>query len=84
MRGQFEQEINAFFLEQLGYGRNLRRVIPEGIGDFFYRLPELKARLDEYPGSDNTALLAMLDRLLENEGDLARTYHQRRAGKTVG
>jgi uncharacterized protein (TIGR00661 family) len=80
MRGQFEQEINAFFLEQLGYGRNLRRVIPEGIGDFLYRLPELKARLDAYPGSDNTALLDMLDRLLENEGDLARTCHQRRAG----
>jgi uncharacterized protein (TIGR00661 family) len=78
MRGQFEQEINAFFLEQSGYGRNLRQATPEGIGDFLYGLPEYKARLSEYPGSDNTALLGMLDQLLENEGELARAFHQRR------
>jgi uncharacterized protein (TIGR00661 family) len=80
MRGQFEQEINAFFLEQSGYGRNLRQATPEGIGDFLYGLPEYKARLSEYPGSDNTALLGMLDQLLENEGELARAFHQRRTG----
>ena len=78
MRGQFEQEINAFFLEQLGCGRNLQQVTPEGIGDFLYSLPEYKSRLSDYPGSDNTALLGMLDRLLENEGDLARAFHQGR------
>ena len=78
MRGQFEQEINAFFLEQLGYGRNLQQVTPEGIGDFLYGLPDYKVRLSEYPGSDNSALLGMLDCLLENEGGLARAFHQRR------
>ena len=78
MRGQFEQEINAFFLEQLGYGRNLQQLTSEGIGDFLYGLPDYKARLSEYPGSDNTALLCMLDGLLENGGDLARAFHQRR------
>ena len=73
MRGQFEQEIDAFFLEQRGCGRNPKQVTPEGIGDFLYRLPAYETRLTEYPGSDKTALLGMLDGLLGNDADLART-----------
>jgi uncharacterized protein (TIGR00661 family) len=39
MSGQFEQVINAVFLEKLGCGINLRQVTPQSIGDFLYRLP---------------------------------------------
>ena len=80
MRGQFEQEINAFFLEQSGYGRNMRRTTREGIGYFFYRLTDYTARLSDYPASDNTALLDMVDRLLEGNAFLAHSFHKQRTG----
>jgi uncharacterized protein (TIGR00661 family) len=80
MQGQFEQEINAVFLAQLGYGRNMRRITPEAIGDFLYRLPEYGARLAAYGAEDNAAILAMVDRLLEDDARLAQDYHQRRSG----
>jgi uncharacterized protein (TIGR00661 family) len=81
MRGQFEQEINAVFLAQLGYGKNLRRVAPEAVGDFLYRLPEYRLRLADYAAEDNTAILSMVDRLLDDDARLAKAYHhQRRAG----
>lgn len=80
MRGQFEQEINAVFLAQLGYGLNLRRVTSEAIGDFLYHLPEYKRRLSDYVATGNAAILEMIDRLLAEDGRLARAFHERRSG----
>ncbi len=80
MRGQFEQEINAVFLEQLEYGRNLRHPKPEAIGDFLYRLPDFRGRLKDYPSTGNDKILAMVDRLLAEDGRLAKAFHQRRTG----
>ena len=79
MRGQFEQEINAHFLAQLGYGVRMRRIRPEMVGHFLYRLPELSAKLAEYPAADNAAIL---DRLAElTAGDCAAAVEFRRRRK---
>ena len=42
MNGQFEQQLNASMLAELGYGKNAQELAPETIGDFLYRLPEYK------------------------------------------
>ena len=79
MRGQFEQEINAFFLARLGFGQTLSTPSPTAIAGFLYRLPDFKARLEEYQAQDNTAILEMADRLAAGGGALARDFHRRRA-----
>jgi uncharacterized protein (TIGR00661 family) len=80
MRGQFEQEINAVFLAALGYGCHLRHVTREAIADFLGRLPDYKARLDDYGTDGNQSILAMVDRLLAEDGRLAKAFHSRRSG----
>jgi len=78
MGGQFEQAINAAFLEKLGCGVNLHQLIPAGIGDFLYRLPEFEAALAEQTAFDNTPLLEKMDALLANNAEEARRFHRRR------
>ncbi len=52
MRGQFEQELNGHLLEKLQYGANVRRISPETIGNFLYRLPDFSERLKGYRAED--------------------------------
>ena len=78
MRGQFEQEINAYFLDRLGYGRSLKRPIARAIGDFLYRLPDYESRLEEYDSKNNAGIETRIDSLLENGCEQARKHHDRR------
>lgn len=72
MAGQFEQELNAFLLEERGYGKNGRAATAETIGEFLYRLPEYEHALAAYPAADNGALLAKVDELVEDDAAAAR------------
>ena len=78
MRGQFEQELNAYLLARLKYGINLRRIRTEAIGNFLYRLPEYKSNLNTYRAEDNSAIKEMLGKLLEDNCLRARAFHSRR------
>lgn len=78
MTGQFEQAVNALFLEKLNCGVNLYDVHSAGIGDFLYRLPELEAAVQKQPPFDNRPLLDKLDRLLENGAEQAIHFHRKR------
>lgn len=78
MAGQFEQELNGFQLEGLGYGKNMLEVVPEAIGDFLYRLPDYADRLKDYQAGDNRAIKEKLDELLADGCALARTFHDQR------
>ncbi len=49
MIGQFEQQLNASMLAELGYGKNAQALAPETIGDFLYRLPEYEAQSIHLP-----------------------------------
>jgi uncharacterized protein (TIGR00661 family) len=81
MRGQFEQEINAYFLARLQYGKCMRRVNGQAIGDFLYRLPDYRENLNKYSAADNSAIQSKIDELLADDCALARQYHrQRQAG----
>ena len=75
MRGQFEQELNAFWMAKLNYGINLRRIRSEAVGNFLYRLPDFRKRLDDYHAADNSAIKVKLGELLENNCALAKEYH---------
>jgi uncharacterized protein (TIGR00661 family) len=78
MRGQFEQEINAHFLTQLGYGMHMHRIRPDAVGHFLYRLPELSARLADYPAAGNGAILDRLARLTADDCAEAAEFRRRR------
>ena len=78
MQGQFEQQLNALQLSNLGYGKSLNEVRPEEIGDFFYRLPEYRTQLRSYSAGDNRAILAKLDELLADQCKLARQFQANR------
>jgi uncharacterized protein (TIGR00661 family) len=78
MAGQFEQALNAIFLEALECGVNMAEINPAGIGDFLYRLPEFEQALSSLPPFDNAPLLAKLDRLMDNGGEAARQFRRQR------
>lgn len=80
MIGQFEQEINAHFLSQLGYGINLRSIRPEAVGDFFYRLPDMTRRLAAYTSEGNHAILERLAALTANDCEQAGDFRRQRRG----
>ena len=48
MQGQFEQQLNALCLEELGFGRGASQVSHEVLQDFFAQLPTLTARVQRY------------------------------------
>jgi uncharacterized protein (TIGR00661 family) len=81
MRGQFEQELNALLLEDMGCGKNGRELHSDAIGDFLYRLPDYEERLAELPRTDDSALCAKLDELLADGAASVRALREvRRSG----
>jgi uncharacterized protein (TIGR00661 family) len=78
MTGQFEQAINAVFLEEMKCGINLHQVTDAGIGDFLYRLPEFEKALTRQPNYSNMALLKKVDALLADDATEARRFHDQR------
>lgn len=78
MKNQFEQELNALLLADLGYGKNARRRSRETIGDFLYRIPDYREQLTHYQTADNHAIFAKLDELLARSCVQAREFHRER------
>ncbi|HUK65803.1 MAG TPA: MJ1255/VC2487 family glycosyltransferase [Anaeromyxobacteraceae bacterium] len=69
VKGQFEQVMNARYLEEEGYGLAAEDLSLERLAEFLERLPELEARLLAYRQDDNRDLLAALDVLLLKAGE---------------
>src|SRR6185369_886647 len=49
LEGQFEQTLNALYLQQLGYGEYHRALSESGIASFLYKAPTYAANLASYP-----------------------------------
>jgi hypothetical protein len=64
IRKQFEQVLNARYLEKEGYGLGAEEVTPARLGEFLERIPELGQRLAGYRQDGNRQVLAKLDQLL--------------------
>ena len=65
---QFEQLLNARYLEHLGYGRCATTLDKETIGAFVEALPPCAEALSGYSQDRNAALLGGLDALLDQVG----------------
>ncbi len=61
---QFEQVLNARYLEAEGYGVAAEAVTGEVLSGFLERIPDLRAGLERYGQDGNRALFARLDELL--------------------
>lgn len=48
MHGQFEQQLNALCLEELGFGINARTMTPRVLGEFLRTLPAMRQRVEAY------------------------------------
>jgi uncharacterized protein (TIGR00661 family) len=48
MHGQFEQQLNALCLEELGFGINAREMTPRVLGEFLKTLPAMRERVQTY------------------------------------
>jgi uncharacterized protein (TIGR00661 family) len=65
VRKQFEQVLNARYLESEGYGLAAdEELSSERLGEFLERLPEFERRLEGYQQDGNARMLAALDALL--------------------
>ena len=66
LQGQFEQVINARYLESEGYGRMVESLSdPSVVRDFLDAVPACEARLATYSQDGNSAILAALDGQLD-------------------
>jgi uncharacterized protein (TIGR00661 family) len=63
--GQFEQILNAAYLEREGYGRHARTLDEHTLSEFLMALPECKRKLAKYSQDGNRLVLAALDHLLD-------------------
>jgi uncharacterized protein (TIGR00661 family) len=67
LKGQFEQTLNALYLQKLGYGEYHRELEEEAIVEFLARTPEYARNLQSYPyrSDHNQSILRALDELLD-------------------
>ena len=71
--GQFEQVLNALYLEKLNYGRYAKTLDEETLARFLDAIPSCAESLKGYSQNGNVELLQKLDALLieaaEKRGD---------------
>lgn len=77
--GQFEQEINALYLQQLGYGMYATKVDRPVLEEFLGRVPKCAEALKAYQQDGNRLMVAALDEQLqkayERKGTWAEVTH---------
>lgn len=74
MKGQFEQNLNAYMLDQQGFGKQCLHPTRESIAAFLYLIPEFKIRLAQYEGNGNLAMQNKIDWLLNNNLENLMTF----------
>ncbi len=62
---QYEQELNARYLEKLNYGRWSRKLTASAVDDFMQQTNAYARALEAYEPEDNGRLFACLDELIE-------------------
>jgi uncharacterized protein (TIGR00661 family) len=63
--GQFEQILNAFYLEKLGYGKFCEKLTSKQTLNFIKNLKKYETNLEHYKKEDNHRIFNMLDELIE-------------------
>ncbi|MCU1282045.1 MAG: teichoic acid biosynthesis protein [bacterium] len=65
LKGQFEQTLNALYLQKLGYGEYHRELSQGAIAQFLERAPDYARNVAQHKQDRNRAILAKLDSLIE-------------------
>jgi uncharacterized protein (TIGR00661 family) len=78
VRNQYEQVLNARYLEQLGYGLEAPRIEADLLRLFLTEAPKYAARLAKHKQDGNRDLFTLVDRLLERLG------HKKKRSKEHG
>ena len=72
LEGQFEQTLNALYLEKCGFGEYHRALTADGITRFLENVPRYADRLSSYEQDGNRQILAALDGLVARIADKGR------------
>jgi uncharacterized protein (TIGR00661 family) len=64
IEGQFEQVLNARYLEALGYGVHAREMSSRTVGEFLEKLPDCEKALAGYQQDGNAVMLEKLNEVL--------------------
>jgi uncharacterized protein (TIGR00661 family) len=64
VRAQYEQELNARYIEALGYGAWAKQLDTEAVARFLEHIPEYMRALEGRPRADNGVLFGCLDELI--------------------
>lgn len=65
VKGQFEQILNAIYLDKLGYGEFHEEINKNSLEKFIRKLPKYQKNLKTYYGGDNKALIQELENSIE-------------------
>lgn len=66
IKKQFEQELNASYLQKKGYGINARKATSKVLAEFIERIPEFKERLKVYSHYDNELFFEQLEKKIKD------------------
>jgi len=64
IQAQFEQYVNAAYIEKLGYGRHLDKFAPDSLKAFIYELETYRQNLESYTQDGNREIFRALDQEL--------------------
>jgi len=67
IQNQFEQLVNASYIEKEGYGRYFKEFKPDLIKSFLYDLPRFEKSLEGYSQNGNSKLFEVLDSIIEGK-----------------
>ncbi|OGQ23581.1 MAG: hypothetical protein A2138_10375, partial [Deltaproteobacteria bacterium RBG_16_71_12] len=83
IRGQYEQELNARYLQRLGYGQVVEELSADAVAAFLEKTDGMESALARYQPQDNRMLFACLEELLRDV-DLSEPPPQRLKTKALG
>jgi uncharacterized protein (TIGR00661 family) len=67
IHNQFEQYVNAAYIQQLGYGRHFSSISDDNLKAFLYELDSFRKNIKAYKQDGNQVLYRTLDRVLKQK-----------------
>ena len=66
IKGQFEQWLNAAYINKLGFGRHFPTLNSDSLKAFLFDLPYFQSQLNQYKQEGNLVLLNAIDQWIDN------------------
>jgi len=74
MKGQFEQQLNAYMLDKHSLGKQCLSPSVDVISAFLYQLPDIEDKLSRYSGCGNVEMTNKIDELLNDDLKLLKKF----------